>query len=121
MIIRDYYLAHPRVTKDVTRKFSGKELQDVKAKLPNAKYVKFHELSWRSQLQTIANTRTLYGIHGAGLQLGLFLEKGSNVVEWMHPSRKSQMTFKYLMTWRPDVSFKRLFLKQWLASNLSDA
>lgn len=62
-------------------------LETLKAKFPNVeiKAVNFATYSFAEQLKIVGNTDILVGVHGAGLTHGMFLPKGSTMVEILPP------------------------------------
>ena len=110
IIERKPYMIHPRIKdKYIDRVLSN--MEEVRRAFPAAKVVRMELLTFAEQMQVIVNTKTLYGVHGAGLSWGLFLEPGSKLVEWVPESRESTLSFQQFASWRPDLTYERVKLK----------
>lgn len=86
LIWRRNYLAHPRKPSgSLTRKIKneGELLNGIKAKFPRFEVigVQMDKLDMKRQLEMIADTGILVGMHGAGLSHLLFLPNYAGVVE----------------------------------------
>lgn len=107
------YLAHPRNPSGlVSRKIANEDelTEAVKAILPGHKVhgVQLDLLRMKEQLQLVANTDILIGMHGAGLTHALFLPNHAGLVE-LYPSYWStaNIHFQTMARWR------RLTYFQW--------
>ena len=110
IIERRPYLSHPRTDgKSIDRVL--KNMDEVSRAFPAARIIRLELLTFKEQLQVIVNTKTLYGVHGAGLSWGLFLEPGSKMVEWVPKSREKTLSFQQFASWRPDLMYERVQLK----------
>lgn len=109
IIERVPYLGHPRVNKKIDRVLTN--MDEVRVAYPKAKIVRLENYSFKEQLQLIANTKTLYGVHGAGLTFGMFLRNGSTLVEWV-PTTHAHLVFQSMMSWRPDCFYRRVNLNR---------
>ncbi|KAL4226680.1 hypothetical protein ACF0H5_014661 [Mactra antiquata] len=117
-IFRRDYVAHPRnPTGRVSRKIKNEEemLDAIKVLLPshNVKGSQIDLLDMDKQLELIAKTDILIGMHGAGLSHTLFLPQHAGLVE-LFPDYWYDIHFKAMARWR------RLKYKVWKNINSSN-
>lgn len=104
-IWRRDYLAHPRNPEGhVQRKIKNEDelLSSLKTEFPNHKIrgYQLDRLPMQKQLQIIAQTDVLIGMHGAGLTHALFLPKHAALLELFPGSGSTPAHFKSLARWR---------------------
>ncbi|XP_022793786.1 beta-(1,2)-xylosyltransferase-like [Stylophora pistillata] len=86
VILRRDYESHPRnLAAVIDRKIANEEevLQEIKTSFPNGNITAAQLDLWplKAQLETIANTDILFGMHGAAHAFSIFMEPGGVVVE----------------------------------------
>ena len=104
-IWRRDYLAHPRNPEGhVQRKIKNEDelVSSLKSEFPNHKIRAFQldRLPMQKQLQIIAETDILIGMHGAGLTHALFLPKHAALLELFPGSGSTPAHFKSIARWR---------------------
>ena len=115
-IWRHDYIAHPRnPTGKIKRKIANEEelLLHTRSKYPmfNITGLQLDELSMGEQLQYIASTDVLVGMHGAGLTHAMFLPKHASLIE-LAPSYGGKGThFNKIAKWRG------IHYQKWFNSN----
>ena len=103
-IWRRDYVAHPRnVDGHVQRKIENEEelVLSLKSEFPSHKISgsQLDALPMRMQLQNVAGSDILVGMHGAGLTHALFLPQHAALVE-LFPSKGTAAHFKSIARWR---------------------
>ena len=104
IIDRRPYDAHPRV-RGMSRTLG--QMERIRAHWPEAKVVDLATMSFGEQLQLMVRTKTLRGVHGAGITHLMFLPPGATVVEWVPTSHAHIRLFETLASWRPDITYVR--------------
>ena len=104
-IWRRDYLAHPRNPEGhVQRKIKNEEelVSSLKSQFPNhnIRAYQLDTLPMQKQLQIIADTDILIGMHGAGLTHALFLPKHAALLELFPGSGSTPAHFKSIARWR---------------------
>ena len=105
-LFRHDYVAHPRnMGGTIKRKIENEEdiIESVRQKFPSHTIsgVQLDSFSFRKQLEIIANTDVLIGMHGAGLTMSLFLPSHGGLIE-LFPLyySPSNVHFKSIAQWR---------------------
>ena len=104
VIDRQDYRAHPR-HKPGTK--NDRNIEHLDKMFPLSQVVQLETMTFKEQVQLIANAKSLRGVHGAGLTHLIWLPDGAEVVEWVAPSHASVKLFEHIATWRPKIRYSR--------------
>lgn len=115
-LLRRNYVSHPRnPVGKVSRKISNEVelLHYISLNMPEATVdaIQIDKLNMQQQLQCIADTDVLVGMHGAGLSHAIFLPQWAAVVELVpHYWSAESNQFKMIAVWR-NLTYERWFNK----------
>jgi glycoprotein 2-beta-D-xylosyltransferase len=115
IIFRGAYMAHPRLKLPLvaTRKFKREaEIIEFARSVGDnivVRGVHFENMTMLEQMQVIASTDVLCGMHGAGLSYALFLPRTSHVLELTSPRFKGRPHFRFFSQWS-GLSYSHLML-----------
>ena len=102
VIDRKDYRAHPRHRSGTK---NDRIIEHLDKMFPSSKVVQLEAMTFKEQVQLIAHTKRLRGVHGAGLTHLIWLPDGAEVVEWVAPSHASVKLFEHIATWRPNIHY----------------
>ena len=102
VIDRNDYRAHPRHKPDSK---NDRIIEHLDKMFPSSKVVQLETMTFKEQVQLIANAKSLRGVHGAGLTHLIWLPDGAEIVEWVAPSHASVKLFEHIATWRPNIHY----------------
>ena len=102
VIDRKDYRAHPRHKPDTK---NDRIIEHLDQMFPSSKVIQLETMTFKEQVQLIAHTKRLRGVHGAGLTHLIWLPDGAEVIEWVAPSHASVKLFKHIATWRPNIHY----------------
>ena len=102
VIDRKDYTAHPRHRPGTK---NDRIIEHLDQMFPSSKVVQLEAMAFKEQVQLIAHTKRLRGVHGAGLTHLIWLPDGAEVVEWVAPSHASVKLFEHIATWRPNIHY----------------
>ena len=102
VIDRKDYRAHPRHKPDSK---NDRIIEHLDKMFPSSKVVQLETMTFKEQVQLIANAKSLRGVHGAGLTHLIWLPDGAEIVEWVAPSHASVKLFEHIATWRPNIHY----------------
>jgi len=107
LILRKDYLAHPRQLRGKSLRKTGrklsnsKELVDALNQLENVEVAAIYleDLTMKEQVELIAKTDVLIGVHGAGLTYAMLLPPRAVVIELVPGSHYNQPHFSSMARW----------------------
>jgi FkbM family methyltransferase len=102
VIDRKDYMAHPRYKSGIK---NDRIIEHLDQMFPSSKVIQLETMTFKEQVQLIANAKRLRGVHGAGLTHLIWLPDGAEVVEWVAPSHASVKLFEHIATWRPKIRY----------------